>query len=288
MVDFAAIAAKAAAEGQGQTVAKAGGGDYKPLASGPCRLRFVGYMELGKVTGEYQGKPKPKHRVWLLFEVSGPKHPPREFDGVKYPNIITCKENLSLSDKANFFKLFTRMNYAGKAQHMAQLLGEAYKGEIYHREWKGEGGTVRIEAELRNKDGYSIQPPRYEIVDPESGPTGEYAPLPVAPAMSPTRCLIWDYADKDQWASIFIDGEYAAKTDKDGNVIAPAKSKNIYQAAAMQAENFEGSVLQQMLIANGASLDIPDVDNAEESGDQPAAQPSASSAPAKDPLAGIA
>lgn len=283
MVNFAAIAAKAAAEGQGQTVAKAGGGDYKPLASGPCRLRFVGYMELGKVTGEYQGKPKPKHRVWLLFEVSGPKHPPREFDGVKYPNIITCKENLSLSDKANFFKLFTRMNYAGKAQHMAQLLGEAYKGEIYHREWKGADGQPRIEAELRNKDGYSIQPPRVE--DPE---TGDYIQLKVEPQMAPTRCLIWDYADKDQWASIFIDGEYAAKTDKDGKVVAPAKSKNIYQAAAMQAENFEGSVLQQMLIANGASLDIPDVDNAEESGDQTAAQPPASSAPAKDPLAGIA
>jgi hypothetical protein len=284
MVDFAAIAAKAAAEGANQTVANTGGGDYKPLAAGPCRLRFVGYIELGKVTGSYQGKPKVKNRVWLLFEVSGPKHPPREFDGVKYPNIITCKENLSLSDKANFFKLFTRMNYAGKAQHMAQLLGEAYKGEIFHREWKGEGGAVRVEAELRNKDGYSIQPPRVE--DPE---TGDYVQLTVAPALAPTRCLIWDYADKDQWASIYIDGEYAAKTDKDGKVIAPAKSKNIYQAAAMQAENFEGSVLQQMLIANGASLDIPDVDNAEGEEDAPAPQqPAASKAPAGDPLAGIA
>ena len=283
MVDFAAIAAKAAAEGQGQTVAKTGGGDYKPLAAGPCRLRFVGYMELGKVTGEYQGKPKPKHRVWLLFEVSGPKPPPREFDGVKYPNIITCKENLSLSDKANFFKLFTRMNYAGKAQHMAQLLGEAYKGEVYHREWKGADGQPRIEAELRNKDGYSIQPPRVE--DPE---TGDYIQLKVEPQMSETRCLIWDYADKEQWASIYIDGEYAAKTDKDGKVIAPAKSRNIYQAAAMQAENFEGSVLQQMLIANGASLDIPDVDNAEMGDAEATPQQPASKTPAGDPLAGIA
>lgn len=281
MVDFAAIAAKAAAEGQGQTVAKAGGGDYTPLAAGPCRLRFVGYMELGKVTGEYQGKPKPKHRVWLQFEVSGPKHPPREFDGVKYPNVITCKENLSLSDKANFFKLFTRMNYAGKAQHMAQLLGEAFKGEIYHREWKGADGKPRIEAELRNKDGYSIQPPRVE--DPE---TGDYIQLNVAPQMAATRCLIWDYADKDQWASIFVDGEWAAKTDADGKVTMPAKSMNIYQAAAMQAENFEGSVLQQMLIANGASLDVPDVDNADEPEAQ--AQAPASTAPKGDPLAGIA
>jgi len=283
MVDFAALGAKAAAEGQSQTTAKAGGGDYKPLAAGPCRLRFVGYMELGKVTGEYQGKPKPKHRVWLLFEVSGPKHPPREFDGVKYPNIITVKENLSLSDKANFFKLFTRMNYAGKAQHMAQLLGEAYKGEIFHREWKGADGKPRIEAELRNKDGYSIQAPRYEIVDPENGPTGEYAALKVDPPMSPIRCMLWDYVDAEQWASIYIEGEYAAKMDGD-KVVMPAKSKNIYQAAAMQAENFEGSVLQQMLIANGASLDIPDVDNAEE----PEAKAPAATPPKGDPLAGIA
>jgi hypothetical protein len=283
MVDFAAIAAKAAAEGQGQTVAKTGGGDYKPLAAGPCRLRFVGYMELGKVTGMWAGKLKVKNRVWLLFEVSGPKHPPREFDGVKYPNIITVKENLSLSDKANFFKLFTRMNYAGKAQHMAQLLGEAYKGEIFHREWKGTDGQPRIEAELRNKDGYSIQPPRVE--DPE---TGDYVQLTVAPALAQTRCLIWDYADKDQWGSLFIDGEYAAKTDKDGKEVAPAKSKNIYQAEAMKAENFVGSVLHQMLVENGASLDIPDVDNADDGDADSAPATPAASTPKGDPLAGIA
>lgn len=282
MVDFAAIAAKAAAEGANQTVAKAGGGDYKPLAAGPCRLRFMGYMELGKRTYEYQGKQKTGYKVWLIFEVSGPKHPPREFDGVKYPNLIVVKENLSLSDKANFFKLFTRMNYAGKAQHMAQLLGEAFKGEIFHREWKGKDGKPRIDAELRNKDGYSIAPPRVE--DPE---TGDYVQLNVAEPLSSKRMLLWDYADKDQWDSLFIDGEYAAKLDDKGAVLYPAKSKNVYQAEAMKAENFEGSVLQQLLIANGASLDIPDVDNADDKEQEPSAKPAAT-APAKDPLDGIA
>ena len=82
--------------------------------------------------------------------------------------------------------------------------------------------------------------------------------------------------------------EKKSKTDKDGKVVAPAKSKNIYQAAAMQAENFEGSVLQQMLIANGASLDIPDVDNAETGDAEATPQQPASKTPAGDPLAGIA
>jgi hypothetical protein len=282
MVDFAAVAAKAAAEGQGQTVAKSGGGDYKPLAAGPCRLRLVGYIETGKHTKMWQGKLKTSPKVILLFEVSGPRHPPREFDGVKYPNIIAINENLSLSDKANFFKLFTRMNFAGDAQHMAQLLGRAFKGEIYHRTWKGADQKERIEAELRNNDGYSIAPPRVE--DPE---TGDYVQLNVAPALAPTRCFIWDYADKDQWDSVFIDGEWAAQVDAAGTVTKPAKSKNVYQAAIMSAENFQGSVIQQMLIANGARLDIPDVDNAEQEPEQGAQAP-ASTAPAGDPLAGIA
>lgn len=282
MVDFAAIAAKAAAEGANQTVAKTGGGDYKPLAAGPCRLRFVGYMEMGKHTKMWQGKPKTSDKVWLLFEVNGPKHPPREFDGVKYPNIIVVKENLSLSDKANFFKLFTRMNYAGKAQHMAQLLGEAYKGEIFHREWKGEDQTPRIEAELRNKDGYSIQPPRSE--DPE---TGDMIQLTVPAALAQQRCLLWNYADKQQWDSLFIDGEYEPRKDKDGNVTAPGKSKNVYQAMAMKAENFEGSVLHQYLLSSGGKLDIPDVDNAQDD-EEVQATSSTPLSEKGDPLAGVA
>lgn len=280
-MDFAAIAAKAAAEGANQTVAKTGGGDYKPLAAGPCRLRFVGYIEVGKHTKMWQGKPKTSPKVWLIFEVNGPRHPPREFDGGKYPNLIVIKENLSLSDKANFFKLFTRMNYAGKAQHMGQLLGEAYKGEIFHREWKGADGKPRIEAELRNDNGYSIAPPRTEDAE-----TGEMVTLTVAPPLAPIRCFIWDYAEKSQWDSIFIDGEYAAVTDKDGNVVKPAKSKNVYQAEIMKAENFVGSPIHEYLVSNGSSLDIPDVDNAQD--EEQAAKPAAATPPKGDPLSGIA
>ena len=289
MIDYAALGERAAAEGADQTKAKAGG-DFTPLAAGPCRLRLVGYVEMGKHTKQYAGKPpQTNDKVRLYFEVSGPKHPPREHDGVKYPNIIKVEENLSLSEKANFFKLFTRMNYAGKAKHMAQLLGEAYKGVIYHRAWKGSDGKERIEAELKHKDtGYGIEPPRYEIVDPESGPTGDYAQLPVAPPLAPIRCFLWAYADKAQWDSLFIDGQWDAKKDDKG-VELPAKSKNVIQAEIMKANNFTGSPVHQLLVNSGASLDVPDVGEDHES--EPDHQAGDTAAPVgtkqADPLAGI-
>jgi hypothetical protein len=282
-IDFAALGAKAAAEGADQTKAKAAGGDYQPLAAGPCRLRLVGYVEVGKHTKTYAGKPpQTNDKVWLYFEVSGPKHPPREFDGVKYPNIIKIEENLSLSEKANFYKLFTRMNYAGKAQHMVQLLGDPYIGTIYHRTWKGADGKERIEAELKHKDtGYSIMPPRFEDID-----TGEWKPMPVAEPLSPKRCFLWAYADKVQWDTLFIDGEYPERKNDKGEVVAKAKSKNVIQAHIMQAVNFQGSPIHELLVSSGASLDIPDVGEQDHEPTETAA-PATPAAKQADPMAGI-
>lgn len=285
MSKFAAAVA-AAASITNQTVASAGGGDYTPLAEGPCRLRLVGYVELGKHKGEFQGKPKENNKVALFFEVSGPKHPPREIDGVKYPNIIKVEENLSLNDKARYFKLVNLLNWEGKFTHLAQAAdaNAPYKGRVVHRKYKGFDGKERVAAELFDKStsSWTIEPPRKLDDD-----TGEYLPLPVDAALSTTKVFLWDHADMEQWASIFVDGEYAEEKNDDGTVKRAARSKNVLQNKIKSAINFKDSPIYQLLLNNGQPVDLPaspaDMDEeAEAEETKPAA------GPAPDPLAGVA
>jgi hypothetical protein len=270
MIDFKKLGAKAAAEGKDMTKpVVGGGGDYEPPAAGPCRLRFVAYIEIGKQKEKFMGKDRVREKALLVFEVSGPKHPPTVLDdGTKIPHRITIKETVSLNEKANFFKLFTRMNYAGKAVHMAQLLGEAFKGEIIHRKFakKGEDKAnpatwTGVIADLKSKDkGFTIEPPRYEVVN-EDGPTGEFKMLPVEPAISPIKGFLWDHADMEQWNGIFLDGKYDDRKDEKTGEITPGKSKNTLQAQIMQAVNFKGSPIEALLKQGGAKIDIPDTDD---------------------------
>jgi hypothetical protein len=266
MVDFTKLANRAAEGGKDMTVAQKGGGDFKREvpAAGPCRLRFIAYVELGKQDDQYMGKPTQKEKVILVFEASGPRHPAFEgANGEKMPHRITIEENLSLNEKAHFFKLFTRMNYAGKSKHMVGLLGSPYKGVVIHRKYKRKGdpaeesGWTGVAVELFDKKTgqYTIEAPRYEVVN-EEGPTGEFKELPVAPALSDLRAFVWAYADKAQWDSLYIAGEYPVREDdKTGAVTAPAKSKNVFQSRIRQAVNFKGSPID-ILLAGGAALDL--------------------------------
>lgn len=276
---FAAAIAAAKEKGPDMTKAVEGGGDYVPPKAGVCHLRFVGYIEVGKHEKKFKGVPKTTNRVILVFEVSGPNHPPKE-DGS--PHLIVVDENLSLNVKAAFQKLFTRMNYAGKATHMSELLGNGYLGTIYHREWKGADEKKNIAAELRAKgEPYDVRPPRWD--NPATGETN--LPIQIAEAKTPLRMFLWDFANigdtpLDQWNSLFIEGEYAAKTDAAGKVTRPAKSKNVYQAKIKLAKNFNGSVIHSLLTANGVTIDIPDAEQGDEppdldDGDEGAAQTAA-------------
>jgi len=251
---FAAAAAAAAAV-VNMTQASAGGGDYTPAPEGPCRLRLVGYVELGQHMGSYQGKPKKENLVQVTFELSGPKHAPVEIDGKKYPYLVTMKLNKSLSDKAKFFKLFQLLNWEGKATHMAELLGAAYKGRVVHRKYKGNDQKERTAVELFDgkTKSFTIEPPRKLDDD-----TGEYLPLQVDAPVSELKCFIWDFADMEQWSSIFIEGEYPEEKDSEGKVTRPARSKNLLQARIKQALNFKDSPVHALLLNNGQPIDIPD------------------------------
>lgn len=284
---IAALAAQAVAKGVDMTKAQQGGGDYTPPPEGPCNLRFISYIEIGKQARKVKGVEQIKPRCLLTFEVSGAKYPVSESGE---PIRITIEETLSLNEKANFFKLFTRMNYDGKAQHITQLLGGAYRGRIVHDKWQGQDGKEKITAVLRNDAGYTITPPRVEVekMDEDGNPTGEVEVrnVTVAPAISPLKAFLWDFCDMDQWNSLFIDGEYPARTNDKGEVTHPAKSKNVLQARIKQAKNFVGSPIHTLLASNGKSLDIPDAEDPADAAPTPTAAPT-QPVDANDALAGV-
>jgi hypothetical protein len=289
-----AAAAQAVKEGADQTVAKTGGGDYTPPPEGTVALRFFGYIELGKQPGTYQGKPTVKEEVALLFEAAGKKYLTGENNDK--PTIFAVVLPFSLNEKSHYFKLFTRMNHAGKAQHMAQLLGEGFKATVVHDKWTSKkDGKERITAELRDASGYTIGPARVDIMNADGEP--ETVPMPVPALQAPLKVLFWNNPDMEQWASLFIDGEYPERKDKDGKVTAPAKSKNVWQNKVKQAKNFKESPLYLLLANNGQPLDIPepgeDPDDHDSTADIPegdtpvAAAVTPTGAAADDALAGI-
>jgi len=229
-----------ALKGPDMTKPQPDSGDYTPPAEGTAQARFVGYYEMGKHPGEYEGRPRVYDEVKLVFELSGPNHQPRQLpDGTRVPHRITVNEKKSLGAKANFFKLFGMMNYAGKATHMAQLLGEAYLVEITHS--KSKDGK-RTYANLRDANGYKVRGPGFD--DPISG---RVVAVDVAPLMTQPRLFLWDMADVEMWDSIYVEGEYEAKKDDKGNITQPARSKNVLQNYIKEAINWPEHPLSTFL-----------------------------------------
>lgn len=263
-IDFKALGAKAAAEGKDMTVAQAGGGDYTPPPEGPCLVRFISYIELGKQKQKVKGIDQIKDMVLLGFELHGKNYPVHVADdGTKTPVRLSIETNLSLNEKAHFYKLFTRMNHTQSAKHMAELLGEGFKAQVVHDKWTGNDGKERITATLKAADGYTIQPARAELQNPETGDI-EWTNLKVPATVSPIRCFLWDYADMEQWGSLFIEGEYPERKNDKGEVIAKAKSKNVFQDKIKRAVNFTSSPMYALLTAGGTKIDIPDAEDGDE------------------------
>lgn len=275
--DYASAVA-AAAKQTDMNKASKGGEGYQPPAKGLARLRFVGYIECGKHKDEWNGQVKIKEKVKLIFELSGPKHAPREIDGNKIPHRITVEENLSLNEKAWFYKIFKAMNYSGEATHIAQLLGQEFLGEIVHKTSK----RGNVYATLKGDTGYTIRAPYVE--DPE---TGETRKVPAGPQLSEIRCFLWDYASKEMWDSIFIEGHYDEEKNDAGEVVRPARSKNVFQEQIRAAVNFEGSPIAEIL--EGSALGIAEPEQADAiQQEEPAGEPESGTETGEDdPLAGI-
>lgn len=276
MTDILAMANAAAATGPNMTEAqRGGGGEYTPPAAGVALCRLVGYVELGQHTREIPGKPpKEENQVRLVFELHGPKHEPKKLDdGTLLPHRLSIDTNLSLNEKANFFKLFQRMNYEGKATHMSQLLGQPFLCTVVHV--KSKDGTKTF-ASLKDDSGYTIRPPRQE-----DALTGETKVIPVPPAISPLRLFIWNATPEfigKMWDSLFIDGEYE-----------PGRTKNVLQDQIKKANNFVNSPIFQHLQTSGVQMELGAAGNGA-SGATAASTPTpttAQPAASDDPLANV-
>lgn len=236
-------------------------GGYTPPAAGLARARLVGYFELGTHKEEFEGKERDREKVDLVFELSGPNHEPRKLDdGTLVPIRITVQETLSFNEKANFFKLFGAMNYAGKATHMAELLGEPFVVEVFHR--KSKDGK-KVYANLKGPNGYNVK--GTTVQDPISG---KPVLIEVAPAITELRAFIWAIADKAMWDSIHIPGEYEERKDAEGKVISPARSKNVWQDRIKKAKNWDTHPLAAIVAAGGAEPDQPTPEELERQRDE--------------------
>lgn len=221
-------------KGPDQSVAQRGGGDYTPPAAGLTGARLVGYHEVGIHEFEYEGKKKTQNEVQLVYELIGPKHPPREVNGEKHPVRLSLTLNCSSNEKAAFFKIFSRVRTEEK--HFAQLLGKPVILKVVHTK-RNEGKPN--ERTYANIEKDSINKPFVQTLD-DSGDVVD-KPLEVGAALTPLSAFVWDFATPEMWDSIFIEGEYEERKDeKTGEVIAPAKSKNVIQEKIMSAINFKG------------------------------------------------
>lgn len=287
--DLAAIVNQAAQESVDLSEASKGGEGASIAATGTCIATLVGYIEVGrKLKKGFKGAPDKKiRRAHFIFELAGGanKHTVTE-NGTKVAKRITVKTWLpepgkKPSDKSGFFKLFNALNYDKNpdVKIPAQLLGKHVKVDVGHEKFTPQGGEEITFASIGSaQDGYRISPPTIDVIDPDSGmPTGEKRVIPAPEVVSQLRCFLWDYATKEMWDSLFIDGFYdEVKDEKTGKVTREAKSKNVIQEEIKQALDWEGSPMHNILSAGG-ELDV----------DELADTPAAAASDLADPLADL-
>ena len=260
---------------QDQTVAKASF-EYKIPDAGATVARFIGYIEMGTHPEFYQGKEKehPAAFAKLVFELLGPKHTRTDDNGVKSGTLYYEDVTIKTDEKAAFRKLFMKMRGGrDNIKHMAQMLGEGFVVKIVHNT-VGEGDKKKTYANIKHDGEWLVFPPIKE--DPL---TSDVEQIAVPPMIAAPRLFLFATPTKEQWDSIFIDGEYERK-NQDGTT--SKHSKNFIQERIMEAKNFDGSPVQEMLTGLG-ELDLTDDGDKGEPEKEPDTKPQEESKPAEKP-----
>ncbi len=234
--------AKMAAAAEDMTKPVSGGSKRTPPAKGPTGLRYVGYFEGGDKRRTFKGEVKIVSSVRHVFELVGKKHPPVTTESGIIPVRMTVEVTRSQDPRSANFALFQRMNYKGEHKHFVQMLGQAFRGTVVHR----EGASVTF-ADL---DVKSIGSPTVEVV----GDDGEVTlkQLAVGPALTDPKAFLWNHSDLEDWDALYIPGEYPERKKDDGTVL-PARSKNVLQEWIMGAANFDGSPIDVQLKARATT-----------------------------------
>lgn len=256
-----ALANEAAEYGVDMNEAVAGGSGSRLLPVGNAFAVLIGVIELGKHPQEYQGKAKePSDEVQLVFALQG-----QGLSGEKYQNedgtpyILRCYPfAISRNEKARAYLTFKKMNWKQQAKSFAQLLGQAFFLPIKHVPKSKTDQTP-----VSRPDLTGILPP----LDPMTG--AAYGTPQIDPKLF--QLFLWERPTVECWNSLYVEGAF-----DDG------ESKNVAQGTIVAALNFQGSPIQQLLLANG--LPIP---NARKARSKPAAAPAALAgvSPAAPPLA---
>lgn len=235
--------AKAAKEVSDQTEATKGF-ERTVAPEGWTTARFIGYVELGKQPQRpYKGQDKPPAlEARLTFELNGKKHITEyEKDGEtqRRTNTVDIKIKVSSNEKANFYKLLTKM-IAGRQdiKHMAEMLGEGFLVKVTHNVTEKDGKKTTW-VNLIDENGWNIGAP--ETFDPVSETS---TPIEVPAATVAPRLLLWESPSVEQWESIFIDGTYTRKVDG----VDTEVSKNFIQQTCLDATDFVGSPLEAFLV----------------------------------------
>lgn len=195
-----------------------GGFEKILLETGDYNIRFTEYVEYGKRTPMYMGKPTgrpPMLNVRIGFIIYGPNG-----EEVRNRSMLLAVSN---SEKAKFKIFFDRLNRKGDVRHAAQKLGQAFRAEVTKE-------TSKAGKEFNAINYASITAlPKF---DPESG-----EPI-VVPEVQPSelKLFLWANPTQETWDSLFIEG----KNDK-------GESKNFIQEDILKAVDYNGSPLQQLL-----------------------------------------
>ena len=231
-----ALANEAAEYGPDMNEAVSGGSGARLLPVGNAFAVLIGVVELGKHPQEFNGKAKePADEVQLTFALMG-----QGFNGEKYANddgtpyIMRCYPfTMSRNEKARAFLTFKKMNWKGQAKSFPQLLGQAFFLPIKQQPKSKTDATLVSRPDLTG------------ILPPLDAMTGQPYQVPqVDPKLF--HLFLWEKPTIECWDSIYVDGNY-----DDG------ESKNVTQGTITAALNFQGSPIQQLLLANGLPIPSP-------------------------------
>lgn len=253
-----------------QTIIQAGGG-RELLPEGRALVRPFMYIECGNHSEMYKGKAKPVAPYFRLgFKIVGGSG--KNVDGKlekfvlnegSYPQLVPYfKQQLAFTEKAKTPKWLAALNRVGESKtHLALKVAES---ALYYLDI---GIETKDDGKKYNTYDFSLLQPAVKIDEDEE--TGELTERAVkAPQLKPEDMMIflWEHPTKEQWDSIFIEGQYEAQKDDKGNITKPAASKNRYQEECLKAVNFEGSALHNLLSSLEGGFKMPDLSSEETTG----------------------
>jgi hypothetical protein len=224
-------------------------------AAGVAILRLQQYIEVGTQKSS-NPKYKDAEQVKLRFELHTPQHLieiDTEEGKKKIPAIIDI--NLPKGGKTSKYgRLFTALNYNGKFNHFAQMVGAgAWKAEVTHNIQNPGTDKEKTYANLDKNKAWTFAAPVVE--DPIAGTS---QPIPVPELDGDPKVFLWENKGLSDaqylalWDTLFIEGEWEAKDDK------PAKSKNWIQDTITSSLTFPSSRLAKLLQDNPEGVDVAD------------------------------